>query len=1226
MKKNLRKIALGVLTALFAICCGAITNVAPTANAEETSATSPITWLYTPSSTDFDGENPVASQVNYKTGWNNTATIEEYSSSPTGNVLHHTIDYTAKSSEAYPYLKVNLPYDGTFTDTEKANGGYVMWIEYTGEIYTNNSSLYALFAHDFGSASNAFKSINGKPFTWVNEYGKITSSVPKRSSYHHENYTAIEGTEYTYAYSYSYKGYVLMPFSTLHNSASIPNASTYMRFQQNYNKFVTMDLKIGGIGFYTDYNATVNDLERFSYEFLGYEGEVVASGLAKAGETIEAPKPEPFTKDGKVYTFVGWAGYTEGMTISSDTTFNAVYKVSDFKMVKGASIRTNVGTSGIRFAAEFDEDLYNEVLLDDNKEFGMIITKLDYYNEALKLDKDLIAGLNLYGNNKYVWITESTANPLIVYRNVEETNVTYRINGAITNIKYDHADWKWIGIGVVITTDEETGEKSYLYAAHDTENARTAAYVASAALNDPTKTYTSTQKDTIKNYVYKTAAIQAGKSETEFNATEDKASYLANYSLSIGEGLEVVETKLNNNVAGDEAYLEIGYTKDLETVVSDENGNVLDIACTISSSNPSVLSVNGSTIKVEKNGYSAVSINCELFGISEFVNVYTGSEDAGNRKMGSNTGAANGSTSGTDGVIANQTYDWTQGATDDGQKLYAGYTDISLYYIDYLISQGYKYLRIPFYFDTTRWADLGATSADQVTTPYFTIWMAKQLDGTSGGSSKKVYVPANEWCYYDMDLNHYRWNFAEVDYAGVDNYGFKTKITDGGWYHYMNMKFSCAYGYVHVGKMTFLKESVLNVNVNSNEISFGENVSLSDIYTTKEAVKYTVDGVEIDKLTAISANHNVEIKANIYTAVIGDGTYTIGNSSAWSIGCNEVAPIEKTMTVKDGLEVEGTTLVDVKDVTTDTMSISSFTGKTQLENAGFDVTQTYVKRYSDGTEQTTDTIASTERGIYYATVSATNGTQTIEYDVTLDFYNSNEPVEYESFGHGDSSYAVKLWYYLSGALTGSGKTSYEYITKTYPEGSTGMSMSVGDGYVSLKAYGDNSLDGATNANVLAVYGNTNISYVAIDQSKISPEGPLVKDMGNATSAINIYVTPRHTKEYYEMYAESNTGVIKYAYAAGWSARPSGVSGDQQTKRYSLQNVNNGVATLTYKDAWSAAWQQWAYANQNITLSKLVDNYEAFWNNDFPIYISEDPHGRNQAVPNNGVAKLGSILF
>lgn len=1177
-----------------------------TVMAEETDSN--ITWLMTPTD-DSDYEFDTAHNAGQA-----TIGVEDYAAAPSGKVIHYAFDNrtVATTNGMWPGITVKVPCADAAEVTDFA--GWVMWIEFNGVMSTNapeNGGTVTYAAFNFRNNS---KEIISKDVSFVDLNGKITKEKPRWELFHCK-YTEISTSGYEYSYEYSFAGYMVMPKECFNGGATLAAENTF-RMSHDFKRVGHMDIKVGDVGYYTDYDSVVNELGRCTYSFVDHDGTVLETQSVRPGSTITAPEySNTFTRGGKVYSFIGWSGYQDGMTISEDKTFTASYKVRDFHMIEGASIRTTANSSGIRFVAEFDENLYNEVLLDDNKEFGMLITKYDYYLEALEADDDLVTGLNALGNNKYIMITESSKNPLKPYAYVEESTTSYRINGAITNIQYSHADWKWIGVGVIITKD--SAGDSYLYCAYNPEDvARTTAYVASAALNDPKEDFDTQETATLKNYVYKTAAKLSGESEETFNAAVDKTTYLSGYELEISGGLDT-SYDFNKNVDGGEAYITIGEKQMLSAVVKNSNGNTLDVAYTLSVGDESVLDVDKTSITALKNGYSSLTMSCELFGYSETVTVYTGSENAGNRIMGSNTGAQGAGA--TKGEIAGKEYYWAQYDRDDGQQLYAAYTDISVYYIDYLISQGYKYLRVPFYFDTTRWEELGAASADQVTSPYFTIWMAKQLNGTSGGSSKKVYVPANEWCYYDMDLTHYRWNFTETDYAGVDTYGMKTKITDGGWYHYMNMKFSCAYGYVYTSYMTFLKSSTLELDESNDSLSFGENVTLSDWYNPNVVAKYTVDGVEMDSMSAINAEHNVTIKANIYTAKIGDGSYEIGTSAGWSIGCSEVEAVEKKMAVDGGIVDGATELVDVNGITTD-VSLSAYSKAAALTEAGFDVTQTYVKRYSDGTTQTTDTVKNTERGIFYVNVSASKGEQAVEYDVTLDLYNSNEPVEYESFGHSDSSYAVTIYYALVGGTQN--LRSYESLLKNYTvESGKAMSMSVGDGYVSLEKYGvDTKLD-KTNSAAATVYGGDptgSVYYLAIDQSKILPEGPLVQAMGTGYASINIYVTPRHSKAYYEEFAKSNTGLLKYAYAQGWTSG--------QAKAYRLVSVKNVFGDVSYKGNESANWQSSAYTSQTITLATIIDNYDGFYNRDYPIYISEDPQGRSTSVPNNGVMKLSSLIF
>lgn len=1213
-KQILRKISWSALTALFGLFLTVGATAAPaTASADESASASTVVNLFTPT------ETGTGYTVNSLSSWSDLTAVEAYADAPNGKVLHSVIDNSESTSEVWPNIILNLPYEAEATDF----AGYVMWIEYSGTVYSNDS-YWSIFQF----ATNGKVITYNAPITFIDSNGKIDETKSGGYQHHRNNMTALEDNKgYTYAYEYSFKGYVVMPKESFNSTDGLaPKADGTVKFNWDYRNVFDIDLKIGEIGYYTDYNAVLNEYGRCNYSFVDYDGTVIQSDSVKPNTPITAPDyKNTYAKNGKVYELVGWSNYTEGMTLTADTTFNASYKVRDFQMVKGASIRTTEGSSGIRFIAEFDENLYNEVTLDDNKQFGMLITKYDYYTAALESSEDLIDGLNSLGANKYALITQSSNNPVKPYKTVTETNVRYRINGAITNITYAHADWKWIGVGVVITQTSEGAE--YLYCAFNAEDvARTASYVASAALNNPEEKFNETQTATVKNYVYKTAAKLADVTEADFNATADKSVYLQGYSLEINGGLDTSK-KFNMNIDGKEAYLTIGEANGVSAQVVNANGGVLDVAYTLSVADEDVLDVNGTTVTALKNGYSALTMSCELFGYSEEIMVYTGSTDAGNRANGVHGSNVNASgikaeTSEIDGVP----YYWYQYSTAAGGSahIYASYPkDMSVYYIDYLISQGYKYLRVPFYFDTTRWAELGATSADQVTTPYITTWIAKQFKtaGASDGSGYNKNVPANEWCYFDMDLTLYRMNFVEATGAGADTYGMKLKSSS--YYQYLIMKFCSAYSYVYTGQHTFIKESTVSIDESNDSVSFGDTVNFADYYATDVAVKYTVNGAEMDSMVALSATNEVTISANVFTTNIGTAgnQYVIGNTDSWKVTYTTFAPVQKTLTVEGGVEdLAGgkEILVDVKDGAD--VITAAYTKADVLKSLeGFTVTETYVKRYSDGSVVTSSTIPANERGIFYVTVNASNGVQSFEYTTTLDLYSSLEPIEYESFGHADSSYAVKAWYYLNGALT---SKSYDELVSTYTsEAGEGMPITVGDGYASLMHYGDHSKDNS--ANVKNAYGYDSadsIYYFAIDQSKIGPDSPLVHEVGNSTTAINIYVLPRHSKAYYEYFAEINTGKLKYAYAAGWSKG--------QSKRYSIVDIVSEVkADVRYKDYWSADWQHTFTTDlQAITLSTIVQYYDSFNSNVYPFYVSEDPHGRTSTDLNNGVMKLSSLLF
>ena len=66
----------------------------------------------------------------------------------------------------------------------------------------------------------------------------------------------------------------------------------------------------------------------FTYTFVNYDGTQISTGTLLPGSVIPAPEKEPTrpSEEKFFYTFTGWEGYTEGMTISADVTFTAQYE------------------------------------------------------------------------------------------------------------------------------------------------------------------------------------------------------------------------------------------------------------------------------------------------------------------------------------------------------------------------------------------------------------------------------------------------------------------------------------------------------------------------------------------------------------------------------------------------------------------------------------------------------------------------------------------------------------------------------------------------------------------------------------------------------------------------------------------------------------------------------------------------------------------------------------
>ena len=78
------------------------------------------------------------------------------------------------------------------------------------------------------------------------------------------------------------------------------------------------------IEFTVIYNKTVN---RYTYRFLNNDESVIKEATVDYGTVIEAPSEEPKRAGAQqsAYTFAGWEGYSEGMTIEGNIDFTAKY-------------------------------------------------------------------------------------------------------------------------------------------------------------------------------------------------------------------------------------------------------------------------------------------------------------------------------------------------------------------------------------------------------------------------------------------------------------------------------------------------------------------------------------------------------------------------------------------------------------------------------------------------------------------------------------------------------------------------------------------------------------------------------------------------------------------------------------------------------------------------------------------------------------------------------------
>ena len=80
---------------------------------------------------------------------------------------------------------------------------------------------------------------------------------------------------------------------------------------------------VGDVTFTAIYTETIN---RYTYTFIDEDGTVIFEATADYGTEIKAPADlfKPATQQ-YTYTFNGWEGYTNGMTVTGDAVFKAMY-------------------------------------------------------------------------------------------------------------------------------------------------------------------------------------------------------------------------------------------------------------------------------------------------------------------------------------------------------------------------------------------------------------------------------------------------------------------------------------------------------------------------------------------------------------------------------------------------------------------------------------------------------------------------------------------------------------------------------------------------------------------------------------------------------------------------------------------------------------------------------------------------------------------------------------
>lgn len=236
-----------------------------------------------------------------------------------------------------------------------------------------------------------------------------------------------------------------------------------------------------------------------------------------------------------------------------------------FQMVEGASVRLTDENRGIRFAAQFGEDFYNEAA-----EYHMMIIPAPLVDKySLTHDSDFYK----------VLVEQNKLNVAVTDCLPEEKDGAYRIYGSLTDILYQNSNRTFFGVAY----RELAGER--VYASYiDGQNERTICEVASKALNDLSARHSEDDKNYLLgmiNDAYKNE-LGLGKDDTPETALKDALSVKAsadNFIATKGDKISLGDTIVSvNSEVTDKLNLSLGVYSADETIVNAGKGFALTAA------------------------------------------------------------------------------------------------------------------------------------------------------------------------------------------------------------------------------------------------------------------------------------------------------------------------------------------------------------------------------------------------------------------------------------------------------------------------------------------------------------------------------------------------------------------------------------------------------------------------------------------------------------------------
>ena len=223
-------------------------------------------------------------------------------------------------------------------------------------------------------------------------------------------------------------------------------------------------------------------------------------------------------------------------------TEQAAAATSAMSFETGASVRTTPNSMGIRFAANYNADIYARV--EAGKEVGMIIVPKQAI-DTLSENEDLFDHLTGsggdsdvdYGKNKSDVSTQFVSSQF-----TQNADGTYKAYGAIVGIQNENLSYEYQAVAYYVDDND-----AYVYSpASDT---RSISKVTKAAIEDTIEVTGSKRSDVLKMASALSAQLKsAGKTaDSEITFNTDGLTGLALALYEVEDSFEIASAKLGNN-------------------------------------------------------------------------------------------------------------------------------------------------------------------------------------------------------------------------------------------------------------------------------------------------------------------------------------------------------------------------------------------------------------------------------------------------------------------------------------------------------------------------------------------------------------------------------------------------------------------------------------------------------------------------------------------------------